>query len=219
MKGYSPHHHAHIIHLNGNLYEEAIEDVEKAVIEIHNNEICFAHRFVFDKLKVEHAREISRATENRNSENERRFYFVSFNAGTHEAQNALLKTLEEPAIGTSFILLVPSTDILLETIRSRCITLLLNTKERSRYLFLKTSYKDRLEYIKTLLLNKALLGAFYAELEQEIADYSKLQGANAGENGALALVFHYKHLVMNHSVSSKYLLEELALRLPLLEEN
>lgn len=219
MKGYSQHHHAHIIHLNGNLYEEIIEALERDVVEIHNNETCFAHRFVFDKLKVDHAREISRATENRNNGNERRFYFVSFNAGTHEAQNALLKTLEEPAIGTSFILLVPSTDILLETIRSRCITLVLDTKERSRYLFLKTPYKDRLEHIKTLLLDKALLGSFYTELEQEIADYIERQDTDVRENKALALVFNYKHLIMNHSVSSKYLLEELALRLPLLGEN
>lgn len=219
MKGYSPHHHAHIIHLNGHLYEEAIEDLERSVTDIHVNENCFTHKFVFEKLKIEHAREISRATESKNSKNERRLYFISFSAGTHEAQNALLKTLEEPAVGTSFILLVPNTDILLETIRSRCITLLLNAEKGSRYLFLKTPHKDRLEYIKSLLLNKALLGSFYAELEQEVSDYVSKESTKIDRNQALNLVFHYKHLIMNHSTSSKYLLEELALRLPLIGEN
>lgn len=39
---------------------------------------------------------------------------------TEEAQNALLKTLEEPPIGAELILETPSEDLLLETVRSRC---------------------------------------------------------------------------------------------------
>lgn len=219
MKGYSPQHHAHIVHLNGHLYEQAIEALEKTIIENHANEACFSRRFLFDKLKVEHAREIIRTTESKNSEKERRIYFISFNAGTHDAQNALLKTLEEPAAGTSFILVVPSTDILLETIQSRCITLILDPKEETQYFFLKTPYKDRLEYIKTLLLNKALLGGFYLGLEQELTEYVQTSKAKPGSGHPLSLALRYKHLIMNHSTSSKYLLEELALRLPLIEKN
>ena len=41
----------------------------------------------------------------------------------HEAQNALLKLFEEPAPGTTLILIVPSTGILLGTLRSRLIAL------------------------------------------------------------------------------------------------
>ncbi|MEX0933448.1 MAG: hypothetical protein WDZ74_01710 [Candidatus Paceibacterota bacterium] len=219
MKGYSPHHHAHVVHLNGNLFELAIENLERSIITIHSSEVCFVQRFIFDKLKIGHAREISRTTENRNGKNERRIYFISFSAGTREAQNALLKTLEEPARGTSFILVVPSTDILLETIQSRCITLVLDPPERSRFLFLKTPYKDRLEYIKMLLENKNLLGGFYAGLEQEIAEYVQTRQTGMYMDRALPLALYYKHLVMNHSTSSKYLLEELALRLPFIEEN
>jgi len=219
MKGYSPHHHAHIVHLNGRSYEHAIENLERTVIEIHNNEICSSQRFIFDKLKIEHAKEISTITESRNSEKERRIFFISFNAGTQDAQNALLKTLEEPAVGTSFILVVPSTDILLETIRSRCITIILDPKEKPDDAFLKTAYKDRIEYIKTLLLDKALLGGFYAGLEQELAEYIQMHRTKPDSSQTLPLVLRYKHLIMNHSTSSKYLLEELALRLPFKEKN
>jgi len=219
MKGYSPHHHAHIIHLNGQSYKQAMVGLERAIIESHNNETCFVRRFIFEKLKIEHAREISASSESKNGKNERRIYFISFDAGTHEAQNALLKTLEEPAVGTSFILVVPSTDILLETIQSRCIALVLDPPESSHYFFLKTPHKDRLKYTQTLLLNKTLLGGFYAGLEQEIAEYVRAYAPNPGLVRALSLVFRYKHLIMNHSTSSKYLLEELALRLPFIEEN
>ncbi len=42
-----------------------------------------------------------------------------------QAQNALLKTLEEPPSYAFFVLTCPQTDGLLETIRSRCVTFLL----------------------------------------------------------------------------------------------
>ncbi len=62
---------------------------------------------------------------------ERKVYIIE-NADTMNsaAQNALLKVLEEPPTGVIFILLVPSADSMLETIRSRCITLSLVPPER-----------------------------------------------------------------------------------------
>ena len=42
------------------------------------------------------------------------------------AQNALLKVLEEPPVGVTFILLAKSAKLLLETIRSRCVTFTLS---------------------------------------------------------------------------------------------
>lgn len=45
---------------------------------------------------------------------------IRFNAITVEAQNALLKTLEEPAVGNHFILITPSLGSLLPTFLSRC---------------------------------------------------------------------------------------------------
>lgn len=41
----------------------------------------------------------------------------------HEAQNALLKVLEEPSAGTTIILIVPSAGSLLQTVRSRVLPL------------------------------------------------------------------------------------------------
>lgn len=46
-------------------------------------------------------------------------FVLAFDRITREAQNALLKLLEEPAERTHFILLVPSVEILLPTVRSR----------------------------------------------------------------------------------------------------
>lgn len=41
----------------------------------------------------------------------------------HEAQNALLKVFEEPPVGTTIVLIVPSVGMLLPTLRSRLTTL------------------------------------------------------------------------------------------------
>jgi hypothetical protein len=50
---------------------------------------------------------------------ERRVFVIAASAMTNEAQNALLKTLEEPPLGTLFMLIVPAPEMLLATVRSR----------------------------------------------------------------------------------------------------
>ena len=49
----------------------------------------------------------------------RKFFVLGADAVTHEAQNALLKTFEEPTPATHFFLLVPSAELLAPTLRSR----------------------------------------------------------------------------------------------------
>lgn len=48
-----------------------------------------------------------------------RFVILSFDRGMAEAQNGLLKSIEEPQAGTYFFILVPGADVLLPTILSR----------------------------------------------------------------------------------------------------
>ncbi|MEX0910027.1 MAG: hypothetical protein WDZ75_01900 [Candidatus Paceibacterota bacterium] len=218
MKGYSKNHHAHIVQLNGHELEHAIEVVEKHVFLSHSSERCNAQKHIYSSLKIKQAKEISAAAKNKNTEDERRIFLIGFNAITREAQNALLKTLEEPPSGTSFVLLVPTSDILLKTIQSRCISITLELLPTTGTSFLKASHKERLEQIKLLLENKDLLGHFYAALEWEINEHLSSFGNTQRDAKSLSLVFAYKHLLMEHSTSSKYLLEEIALRLPVISE-
>jgi DNA polymerase III delta prime subunit len=216
MKNYSIHHHAHIIELNGNELERAVVFVEEQIMVLHKGEHCFAHRLLFNSLKTAQAREISSATENKNTQDERRIFLIGFHMATREAQNTLLKTLEEPPVGTSFVLLVPSSDILLKTIQSRCISLTLEQVPTTETSFLKSSYKERLERVKTLLENKELVGSFYAGLEREINHHISSGGIISKNAKVLSLPLEYKSALMNHSSSSKYLLEEIALTMPLI---
>lgn len=97
---------------------------------------------------------------------------------TTEAQNALLKTFEEPPAGARFFLVVPSPHTLLSTLRSRAETFSVNADVESPIdmkVFLKAPQKERLELIKPLYdhgdderdLRKS--SAFLAALERELA--------------------------------------------------
>lgn len=75
-----------------------------------------------------------------------------------QAQNALLKVLEEPPQSVVFILLVPSKTMLLDTIISRCVLLsLLESKSDDKYVEMANKFIDLLlsgsEYEMLKLLN------------------------------------------------------------------
>ena len=69
---------------------------------------------------------------------------------TPEAQNALLKVLEEPPVSTIIILTTENTDVLLPTVRSRCTiqnlgqeTLTISTEEKQEFEAVLTLLSDR----------------------------------------------------------------------------
>ena len=73
----------------------------------------------------------------------------------HEAQNALLKVFEEPPVGTTLILVVPSYGVLIPTLRSRLLTLPgetthLQTNEFA-ISFVRASQEEREKIIAKLL--------------------------------------------------------------------
>ena len=72
-------------------------------------------------IKVDQVREAIERTAYRPFEGRRRVVIVdAADAMVAEAQNALLKTLEEPPAGSMFVLVTARPDMLLPTVRSRC---------------------------------------------------------------------------------------------------
>ena len=90
---------------------------------------------------------------------------------TVQAQNALLKTIEAPPRYAVIILLCTNTDLLLETIKSRCIKL-------------------RLRYETEASIKKGLLLLGAAEAEAEI--YASYSGGNMGTAQRLFLDENFK---------------------------
>lgn len=73
---------------------------------------------VVETLSIEMARDLSQRGRQR-ARGEARCSVRGFQLATRPAQNALLKTLEEPADGVHFFFVTPTPNHLLETVRSR----------------------------------------------------------------------------------------------------
>lgn len=74
--------------------------------------------FNAEQLLIDDAFEIARMLTSQKV-SDRRVCVIACDRVTHEVQNTLLKTIEEPHAGTHIMLLVPTTDALLPTILSR----------------------------------------------------------------------------------------------------
>ncbi len=166
----------------------------------------------------------------------KKFIVSSFNTISHQAQNSLLKTLEEPRPDTHIFLVTPSTSTLLPTVLSR--VQVINTENAKDFessevaenveKFLTSKIPTRLEIVKKILADKenekiddSDINNFVRELE--LRAY-KLENASLSvhKNGQKNNTAH-KNLkpflkvdeyIRDVSSSKKLLLEYLALRLP-----
>lgn len=80
-------------------------------------------------FSVDDSRILRERAETRGLLNAGRFFVVSADSFTIEAQNALLKLLEEPVAGHHFYLLVPDEEIILPTLKSRLSIIYHDAKE------------------------------------------------------------------------------------------
>ena len=147
-------------------------------------------------------------------------FFAGASSITGEAQQALLKLLEEPQEGTTFIFLVPH-GALIATLKSRMLLYpeVIAKFSRSDLLageFLKMGGKERSEFITKLLKDeegvKERVRDFVNALEAQCVAQKALQkpeGRQALED--IAMVRGY---LADRSPSLKMLLEHLALALP-----
>lgn len=103
---------------------------------------------------VDDAREL-RERADLSAQGERRIFILFAPVMTAEAQNALLKTFEEPPGDALFFLIVPAPETLLSTLRSRMQRLVLDTGVHQgtvdERVFLSASQSVRLEMLKPLL--------------------------------------------------------------------
>ncbi|MES2203366.1 MAG: hypothetical protein V4474_03540 [Patescibacteria group bacterium] len=143
-------------------------------------------------------------------------YFLAIVSITTEAQQALLKLLEEPQEGTTFVMLLPH-GMLLPTVRSRMMAYpgqLEAQKTAGAGAFLKSTGKARSDLIAKMLKDdddtKERVRAFVDALELELHKKVKDPAARKGLED-IAIVRDY---LRDRSPSLKMLLEHLAMALP-----
>lgn len=161
----------------------------------------------------------------------RRFFIIATPGMTTEAQNALLKTLEEPSADAAFFIIVPAPELLLPTLRSRAQILSLDTEGQKHVIdaktFLAATPHKRLEMLAPLLekddddpekprghgAGKRDIGSiltFLSSLERRIANTAP----GNGKRDALSAVYRARKYMSDKGALVKPLLEQVALLVP-----
>lgn len=146
----------------------------------------------------------------------RRIFIIVTSGMTREAQNALLKTLEEPSADAMFFFVVPAPETLLLTLRSRAQTLVLPNVREEKVLvdvgkFLAATGEKRLDMLKPLLEkdadDKRDMGAIVGFL-------SSLERTLTKKPEALRAVYRARKYIGDRGALVKPLLEQVALLVP-----
>ena len=151
-------HHASLLIGSEETRAELVSILEKKhKIEVRGNPDFF--NLKYETFNIENARDLKEMAGTKPmSDDGRKVFILTMNGITVEAQNALLKLLEEPAEYVRFFLIVPSAHILLPTVKSRLSFIGGDSKPESdselnaeAQEFVKAAPAKRLEMIKDLM--------------------------------------------------------------------
>lgn len=127
---------------------------------------------------------------------------------TREAQNALLKTFEDPSPNTYFFLVVKEESVLIKTLRSRMEVVKISSagtvESNEAERFLALSLKDRLVFAKKFSDEERSVTAF-------LDDILLLLRQKKETESFLERVFKLRCLISGETISSRMIIEHLSL--------
>ena len=156
----------------------------------------------------------------------KKIFVILFNSITIEAQNALLKLLEEPAHYARFIFIAPKSSVLLPTVLSRMQVIEFDESEQLPEMvddelsdlvaqFVESSLPKRLDIVKNVVdlissekQSKAYAVAFMNELEGQLYKKQKKSGRLDAE--IFAVIDKARNYMKDRAPSIKMLLEFVA---------
>ncbi|MBU6426901.1 hypothetical protein KGQ27_01535 [Patescibacteria group bacterium] len=149
-------HHAYCIAGN----DLAAEEIVNALAKLHGIEAKSNPDFAvetYETFTISDARRLKDSSNIKPVDSSgKKIFILTLDSITTEAQNALLKLLEEPAEYAHFFLIVPSAYLLLPTVKSRLFFLewergnLNAVSKKEAEAFLKLGLSKKLEFIKKL---------------------------------------------------------------------
>lgn len=217
---------AYLVRGGEELLEALLDKLEREKVMARGNPDLFARGY--RKFGVEEAEELRTRARSRPLVGVRRVFALFVPSMTTEAQNALLKTLEEPAANALFFLIVPSPEMLLPTVRSRVQTLDLPAVNKRRRLevadgedFLAGSPEKRLLMLKPLYEHDdtptggegrdiGAVIAFLQALERRFAD----EKISADKIAGIHAIYRARKYATDKGSLLKSLLEQVALLAP-----
>lgn len=174
------------------------------------------HHIIAEKFGIEDARALTIAAYKKPVAGPYRSFVIAAAAMTREAQNALLKLLEEPPQSTVFYILVPHESLLLPTLRSRLLAMAVTSASpESEFAaeFLKKPLADRLARIADLQKQKDVKSM--QALVLGIGNLAAQKDIQLPKAALETLLFVESRLRVVGG-SKKMLLEHLALALPVM---
>ncbi len=181
----------------------------------------------YESLTIKDSREIKEwHSQLPTKENGRKICLIGTNFINREAEQALLKIIEEPGIDTHFFIITPDTSILLDTIRSRTHSIKYEDEKSNEIIDLAkklttSPIKDRMEIIAEIIKNKKSeessgpLRRYTSKLLEEIENivYQKFKENTKNEENIFVLeeIALNKKYLNQPGAAVKMILEHIAL--------
>ncbi len=156
----------------------------------------------------------------------KKIFIISAQSFTREAQNALLKTFEEPTEGTHFFIIIPRLDAILPTLKSRVVFVghrMSDKKDEIKVVaekFLDSNLEQRFAMIKKLTevkkgetVDREKIRNILDYIERIL--YTRMAGLPAGD--IFREIYQTKTYLADRGSSPKMLLEHLAIVIPYLK--
>jgi DNA polymerase III delta prime subunit len=210
---------SHLIRGSEGALDALVEKLAKEKVIERNSPDLFAR--AYRSFGVSEAEDVRNRARTRAVAGEYRVFVLFVPSMTTEAQNSLLKTLEEPVAGALFFLITPAPETLLPTIRSRVQTLELpKAKEVDALVdaddFLAESPEKRLVMLKSLYEHEdegrdvGSVIAFLSSLERRFAS----EMSTGERKRAIHAIYRARKYATDKGSLLKALLEQVALLCP-----
>jgi hypothetical protein len=174
------------------------------VVTVGNPDFFYSNEesFGIDEARAMGARALSRAF------GEAKVFVLMSRRMTSEAQNALLKTLEDPPLATRFFIIAREESLLLPTLRSRMMVIRIHEykdiESGSAKEFLSLSTLKRLEFAKKFVDREKDLAVFLDDLLRTLKEVK-------AQSSTLKRVLEVRRYASDRSASSRLVVEHLAL--------
>lgn len=177
------------------------------------------YRFVAEQIGVEESTAIRERARGKPFNADYLVVVAAARVITREAQNALLKTLEDPMPHAVFFIITPSMDAILPTVRSRLAHVQVSTQTTGSNetgidaeSFLVASPATRLSMIAPIIeeRNRAAIAELLAALEARFGANSRSPEARRG----LSAIYTARRYLNDRGASLKMLLEHVSLVTP-----
>jgi hypothetical protein len=180
----------------------------------------FSHES-YESFTIDDARALREREVMRSFSSGRKVFLIEAGLITIEAQNALLKILEEPTAGTHFFFIIPSRELLVPTVRSR-LMIIASAPEHAA----KDRYADANEFLSASLPDRLSTAARIAEDKDRRKAASILDGLivvlrekggslqSGSVRAALGQLLSLRGYLGDRSASLKLIVEQAALLLP-----